>query len=216
MTIPDSVTASSDGNTDAVLDTSFAFRDQIRSMAIKSMKTNPELAKAILQECDRFRDENCIELGILLEDQPNGPATWKREEVERLRKNRAEAKKAAELQKLAAATKKQAADAKKLATAKADLKKLEDSLLSPAQHYQAMAAQYSAFDAATGRPTKDAAGVDLSKGAWKKIEKDWDAKDKAFAAATAKPEATQASIKSLEKQISELEAEQVRSNGAEQ
>ena len=57
----------------------------------------------------------------------------------------------------------------------------------------------------------DAAGTDLSKSALKKIEKDWEAKEKAFAAAAAKPEATQASIDSLKKQIGDLEAELARS-----
>lgn len=143
-----------------ILDAFSEFRDDIRSLAKRGAENS-----AYLTSCDRVRDEGMVELGVRLEDTPDGGSVWKLDDPEVLIKERD--------QKLAAI----AANARKKLNSKlenltreiAKFEKLE-ALPSP---QEAVSAKYSKFNS-DGYPTHDKEGNELEGKAIDKAKKDVD------------------------------------------
>lgn len=143
------------------LDAFAAFRDEVRSMA----KAKAEPA-AMLAACDRLRDVTLADLGVRLEDRPDGRAVWKLDDPAALRveqEERARAAAEAAARKVAAALEKKSKDLEKLRGLAA---------LPTAQ--AALSDKYSQFDEATGEPTHDKDGAALEGKAKDKARKDWE------------------------------------------
>lgn len=148
---------------DDLIDTLSKFRDSIRAQAKK--KEN------VLPVCDKLRDDILPHLGIKLEDQPNGVASWKRDDpkiillqIERERELLEKKRKEKEERKRLAAEKK----AKQLAQMKIDPKEMFKKL-PELEGFE--------FDEA-GIPIKDASGVEIPKKKKKKYMKQWKAQKK--------------------------------------
>ncbi|XP_054736500.1 cysteine--tRNA ligase, cytoplasmic [Anastrepha obliqua] len=133
------------------------FRNDVREEA-KTIKAN-----AILQLCDKLRDDVLPNLGVRLEDKENGKYAVKLVDREVLLKER-DAKKAAEVERLAEKQRKQEAAAK-LSAAKEAQKRI-----NPQEMFLSEKNKYSQFDE-NGLPTHDAEGKELSKGLLKKLTK---------------------------------------------
>lgn len=149
------------------------FRDSVRRLAMAGAS-----AQELLALSDQFRDIDCTDLGIALDDQEDGQALVKLVAPETLRRARDE-KAAAVLDKAS----------RKAAAAVADeakrLEKLEKGRMPPTEMFK-QDPEYSEWDA-QGLPTKDKEGVELAKSKGKKLKKEWDMQTKlhqAFLAAT--------------------------------
>ena len=142
-----------------LLDVLTKFRENVRIAAI-SGDTN-----AVLAAADNLRDMVLPDLGVRMEDKGSGlnvVTVWKLDNPNVLKRERAlkeEAKLAKELQKLDVARKQKEKD--------------EKAKVPPSEMFLDQVALYSAFDA-TGMPTHDKAGEPLSKGAVKKLQKDYE------------------------------------------
>jgi cysteinyl-tRNA synthetase len=142
-----------------LLDVLTKFRESVRIAAISGDTA------AVLAAADALRDIVLPDLGVRMEDKGSGlnvVTVWKLDDPSVLKKERAlkeEAKRAKELQKLELARK--------------QLEKDEKAKISPTVMFLDQKTLYSAFDS-TGMPTHDAAGEPLSKGALKKLQKDYD------------------------------------------
>lgn len=135
------------------------FRDNIRGMAIQK-QSHAE----ILRECDRVRDVDCLELGVMLDDRAEGPALVKfvnRDELIRQRDEK-EAKEREKAQKKKAARREAEAKRKE---------KLEKGKLDPMQMFKTE--EFSAWDE-KGIPTVDANGGEIAKARRKRLQKDYD------------------------------------------
>ncbi|KAJ2478556.1 cysteinyl-tRNA synthetase, partial [Coemansia sp. RSA 2320] len=143
------------------------FRDAVREVALSGGDK-----RTLLELCDKVRDVDLIDLGIIIDDHGDGSALVKFGDPEKLRRERA-ARQAEEdaraAQKKAAA---QAAEAKRQ-------QRLEQGKLSPKDMYRTaeMAKLYSAWGD-DGLPTKDEAGEDIAKSKLKKLAKDQSAQAK--------------------------------------
>ena len=142
-----------------LLDVLTKFRESVRIDAISGDTA------AVLAAADALRDIVLPDLGVRMEDKGSGlnvVTVWKLDDPSVLKKERAlkeEAQRAKELQKLEIARK--------------QLEKDEKAKISPTVMFLDQKALYSAFDS-TGMPTHDAAGEPLSKGALKKLQKDYE------------------------------------------
>jgi len=151
----------SDGKTAAVLDALAAFRDEVR--ALSKAKAEP---RALLAACDALRDATLVELGVRLEDRPDGKAVWKLDDPAALR---------AEIAERAAAA---AEAARKKAEGALDRKVKEkekfEGLAALPPIEVALADKYSKFDGATGEPTHNKEGAELDAKARDKARKDYE------------------------------------------
>ncbi|XP_071452859.1 cysteine--tRNA ligase, cytoplasmic [Hetaerina americana] len=143
------------------------FRQSVRQQA-RSVK-----ATAILEECDKLRDETLPNLGVRLEDHEGRGAVVKLVDRETLMRER-EAKKAAEDEKLAEKERKKAEQA--LLQAQKDAQRK----IPPSEMFLSQKESYSKFDE-KGIPTHDAQGNELSKGQIKKLQKLHQAQEKKYA-----------------------------------
>ncbi|KAJ2360174.1 cysteinyl-tRNA synthetase, partial [Coemansia sp. RSA 2611] len=143
------------------------FRDAVRELALSGGDK-----RALLGLCDKVRDVDLVDLGIILDDHGDGSALIKFGDPEKLRRERA-ARQAEE----------DAKQAQKEAAARATEAKRQERLargkLSPMDMFRTaeMAEQYSAWDD-NGLPTKDQMGEDLPKSKLKKLAKEQSAQAK--------------------------------------
>ncbi|XP_058129331.1 cysteine--tRNA ligase, cytoplasmic [Anopheles ziemanni] len=142
------------------------FRTSVREQA-RELK-----ATTILQLCDQLRDDILPALGVRLEDREGAPSALKLVPAEVLLKER-EAKRAEEARKAAEKERKKAEQAAAQAAKDAQRK------IPPAEMFRAETDKYSAFDA-TGLPTHDAEGKEISKGQQKKLQKLQQAQEKRY------------------------------------
>jgi cysteinyl-tRNA synthetase len=141
-----------------------SFQENLRSLAAAQAP-----AKDYLALCDALRDTHLWDLGIYLEDRENAPAMVRPVDSE-LRTAR-EQKEAIAAQKAAAKAARQREEAEKKAKLAAQAK------INPADMFRSD--EWSAWDA-DGVPTKDREGKDVSKGASKKMRKEWEKQRKLF------------------------------------
>ncbi|KAJ2720455.1 cysteinyl-tRNA synthetase [Coemansia sp. Benny D115] len=146
------------------------FRDTVREIALSGGDK-----KALLELCDRVRDKDLPDLGIVIDDHGDGRALVKFADPEEIRRERA-ARQAEE----------DAKRAKKEAQARAAeekrLEKLAKGKLAPVDLFRTpeMLELYSEWNE-QGMPTKDKAGEDLPKSKLKKLEKLYAAQEKLHA-----------------------------------
>ena len=170
--------SSASGSTDAsteekltpILDALMKFRSRVRA-AGRSGAMND-----VLQECDSFRDNVLPELGIRLEDKPDG-SVWKLADPEELRrekemKEQEAARKAAEKAALA----KQAAEKEKLNK----LPPTEFLKLLTLEDNTTLKYDTHSFDSETGLPTKLSTGEPLNKSQSKKVVKEFQGQKKKY------------------------------------
>ncbi|ORY25710.1 hypothetical protein BCR39DRAFT_506941, partial [Naematelia encephala] len=146
------------------------FRDDVRERA-----TGASSANDFLRLCDTFRDEDLVNLGVQLEDGQgvNGGTLYKLVDSAILIRQRDQ--KAAEAAEKAA---------KKEANARAEEEKrrakLEKGRVPPTEMFKppnVPEGTWSKWDD-QGLPTHDGEGKEISKGASKKVAKDWRAQEK--------------------------------------
>jgi len=151
--------AADSGAVAGYLDAFAAFRDEVRSLA-KSKAPAGELLAA----CDRIRDDTLVDLGVRLEDRPDGKAIWKLDDPAVLAAEREERRAAA------------AEAARKKLQNLVDKKEKEldkySKLAALPSVREALADKYSKFDEATDEPTHDKEGTALEGKALDKGRKD--------------------------------------------
>uniref|UniRef100_A0A182SNQ8 Cysteine--tRNA ligase, cytoplasmic n=1 Tax=Anopheles maculatus TaxID=74869 RepID=A0A182SNQ8_9DIPT len=143
------------------------FRNAVREQA-RGIK-----ATEILQLCDQLRDDVLPGLGVRLEDREGAPSALKLVPAEVLLRER-EAKRAEENRKAAEKERKKA-EAAAAQAAKDALRKI-----NPIDMFRSETDKYSAFDEATGLPTHDTEGKEVSKGQLKKLQKLQQAQEKRY------------------------------------
>jgi cysteinyl-tRNA synthetase len=158
------------------LDLFASFRDEVRSLsrANNANKADPScspssstLATDLLAACDRVRDGALVELGVRLEDRPDGrPSVWKRDDPAALRQEAAE-----RLASQRAALVKKAANLHALKARELD--KLSKLAALPSVE-QALAEKYSRFEGEGGAPLADKDGAALEGKGLDKARKDWE------------------------------------------
>lgn len=177
------------------------FRDTLRSLAIASLQSNaslsnsmsrlaiePEsqnqaesnananasLAKQVLSLCDRLRDHELFELGIVLEDREGGQESAlvklvDRDTAVRMRQEKREREAAALARKAELAAQ----------TAQRHAERAKQAAIPPNELFRSDTESYSAWDE-SGIPTHDASGVELAKSKRKKLVKEWEAQQKLY------------------------------------
>jgi cysteinyl-tRNA synthetase len=158
-------TSSGSGDVESVLaphlNAMVAFRDQIRALA------REQKLPGFLELCDSVRDDVLVDLGVRLEDRPDGPSLWKLDDPATLRREVQEKReKAAE-----AVAKKRANKLEKLRKEQA---KWVAAFVAPAELFKtgASAGKYAEWDEATTLPTISADGTEVSKKQMKNNEKE--------------------------------------------
>lgn len=144
------------------------FRDRVRQISIE--KNDSGLAE-ILKLCDKIRDEECVDLGVALDDQNSGKALVKLVNPDELRGARAEKERQVQLK----------AERSKLAKEQAELKrieKLKKSSVKPEDLFKE-SHEFSKFDD-QGIPTHDSQGEELSKKRRKNLIKDYEIQVKTY------------------------------------
>lgn len=144
------------------------FRDSVRTLAIDRASV-----EAILKECDNVRG-NLINLGVSLDDRPNGGALVKflnNEEKEELIKQQEQKEEAAKQKEL---KKQQQA----LLNAKKEEERREKMKVNPAEMFK-NTSLYLEWDE-SGLPIKDAQGEEVSKSMRKKLAKQQQAQQKLY------------------------------------
>jgi cysteinyl-tRNA synthetase len=142
------------------LDALTQFREAVRVAAMSGD------TRAVLQAADVLRDVTLPDLGVRMEDKGSGAdvvTVWKLDDPEKMRMERAQ-KEAAKAEKLRA----------KEEAAQRQREKEEKARVAPEDLFRHLTDQYSNFDSVTGIPTHTAAGEELSKGALKKLQKEWE------------------------------------------
>jgi cysteinyl-tRNA synthetase len=141
------------------------FRDDIRKMARENATS-----KDILALCDRFRDQELVNLGVQLDDGQgaDGAALYKLVDPATLIRQREERQAIAAEKEAKKAAAKLAADKKARAL-------LEKGRTSPTEMFKPPHVAEGVWQAWDDRgiPTLDAEGQEVSKSARKKIEKEW-------------------------------------------
>ena len=140
------------------------FQESLRDLAEKKAP-----AKDFLALCDALRDTHLWDLGIYLEDRENLPSMVRPVDAE-LRFARNE-KETIARQKAEAKAQRQREEAEKQA------KLAEQAKINPRDMFKT--AEFSAWDI-DGLPVKDKEGKDLSKGASKKLKKEWEKQKKLY------------------------------------
>ena len=142
------------------------FQENLRTLASAQAP-----AKDFLALCDALRDTHLWDLGIYLEDRENAPAMVRPVDAE-LRTAR-EQKDAIATQKAAAKAARQREEAEKKA------RLAEQARIDPRDMFRGAGTEWTEWDA-DGVPTKDKEGKDVSKGASKKMRKEWEKQRKLF------------------------------------
>jgi len=144
------------------LDLFASFRDEVRSLSrAKAPPTD------LLAACDRVRDGALVDLGVRLEDRPDGrPSVWKRDDPAALRQEAAER---AAAQRAAAV--KKAANLHALKARELD-KFAKLAALPPVN--EALADKYTRFEGEGGAPLADKDGAALEGKQLDKARKDWE------------------------------------------
>ncbi|XP_075235376.1 cysteine--tRNA ligase, cytoplasmic isoform X2 [Lycorma delicatula] len=143
------------------------FRDNVRTQARQSK------AFSILKLCDQLRDDILPGVGVRLEDAEEGhPTHVKLVDKDQLMKER-EAKIKAEQEKAAERERKRKEQEELIAQREAQRK------IPPDQFFHNQTDKYSQFDD-QGVPTHDADGKELSKGQYKKLQKQWQLQEKKY------------------------------------
>jgi len=146
--------------------------------------------------CDRLRDEDLVDLGVAVDDQPgqsydhdyfdeqiahflfaDGQALIKLVPRETLIKAREEKQQAAQLKAAKAEEKRRLAEKQAQMKAETAAKELEAGRHSPREHFVSQTDKYKSFDE-DGLPTHDVAGELLTKSALKRLKKEWDVQAK--------------------------------------
>ncbi|TIA92674.1 hypothetical protein E3P99_00529 [Wallemia hederae] len=143
-------------------------RDRVRQISIEGKEDG---LKEILKLCDKIRDEECVDLGVALDDQNSGKALVKLVNPNELRAARAEKDRQATLK----------AERSKAAKEQAELKrieKLKKSSIKPEDLFKG-STEFSKFDE-QGIPTHDSSGEELSKKRRKNVIKDFEIQVKAY------------------------------------
>ncbi|GLC35821.1 hypothetical protein PLESTB_000497800 [Pleodorina starrii] len=141
------------------LDALVAFRGEVTAMAAAGAE-----AREVLAACDRLRDHTLVDLGVRLEDRPEGKAVWKLDDPAAMREEiaaRAAAAASAARKKLEGAVERKVKE----------LEKLEGLAALPSIQ-EALADKFSQFDPASGEPTHDKEGKPLEGKAKDKARKD--------------------------------------------
>jgi len=156
-----------------ILDMLMEFRSKVREHARSNAKETS--AKLILEECDKFRDNELPLLGIRLEDKPTG-SLWKLDDPEVLKKERE--MKLAELKRK---------EEEKLQKQREQEKKDALNRLPPVEFMKQLTLEdnvstlkYSKFDESSGMPTHFHNGEPLTKSQEKKAKKEWAAQQKKY------------------------------------
>jgi cysteinyl-tRNA synthetase len=148
------------------LDILTKFREAVRLAAMA--KDN----MAVLQAADQLRDLILPDVGVRMEDKGTGAnvvTVWKLDDPEVLRRER-EQKEAQKLEK----------EKQKMETQRKLREKEEKAKVDPATMFLSMTDLYSAFDE-NGVPTHDATTKEpLSKGAIKKLQKEWEKQKESY------------------------------------
>ncbi|XP_039294913.1 cysteine--tRNA ligase, cytoplasmic isoform X3 [Nilaparvata lugens] len=143
------------------------FRDEVRSHARQVKATD------ILKACDALRDDILPNVGVRLEDGPEGqPTAVKFVDKEQLLREK-EAKKKQELEKAAEK------ERKRKEQEELQAKKDAEKRIPPSEMFRAQTDKYSKFDD-QGIPTHDNEGKEVSKGQQKKLLKLWQAQEKKY------------------------------------
>jgi cysteinyl-tRNA synthetase len=146
-----------------VLQSMSAFRDAVRKLA-----QNKATPAEILLLCDKFRDEDMLEHGVVLEDREDGKALVKLVDKQTLIQQRLEkAKKDLERQR----EKKE----RQMAEEAKRIERLERGRTPPQELFKT--AEYSEWDS-TGIPLKDKDGAEITKSKRKKLEKEFNVQSK--------------------------------------
>lgn len=186
-----------DAKAAAVLDAFCTFRDDMRRLARAAAPH-----KDLLACCDAVRDGTMADLGVRLEDLPEGGSVWKKEDPAVLRAEREEKAAAA----AAAVVKKVRSKAD---AARREVEKFEKLVALPSIP-DALGDKYSRFDPATEEPTHDAAGVALEGKALDKARKDFEKAKKVRVPLDKKvAEAGPGFLDDLRKEVEALEAQLV-------
>ncbi|KAJ2500758.1 cysteinyl-tRNA synthetase [Coemansia sp. RSA 1972] len=143
------------------------FRDVVRELALSGGDK-----QALLKLCDKIRDSDLPELGVIIDDHGDGRALVKIADPEEIRRDR---------------ERQEAEIAQRLLTKQREAQKAEEKRQSrlakgkqsPEEMFRTpeMLDLYSAWDE-RGIPTKDKAGEELTKNKVKKLTKDYDAQKK--------------------------------------
>ena len=164
-----------------VLDALCEFRDGIRTTARQYKARKGEEGDgltAILQLCDRFRDDTMIELGVRVEDGSDvtSASVWKREEPEKLRKERQDKRREEIVRKRTGVENK----LKKLGKEVELLHSfsVESAGLGAAGYFGGVGL-YSRYEGEGGLPSHDREGKELSKGGKKTVKSEWEKREKA-------------------------------------
>ncbi|GLI68942.1 hypothetical protein VaNZ11_013467 [Volvox africanus] len=147
--------------TSRYLDALAAFRGEVCAMAVAAAEP-----REVLAACDRLRDQTLVELGVRLEDRPEGKAVWKLDDPAAMREEiaaRAAVAASAARKKLEGAVDRKAKE----------LEKLEGLAAMPSVQ-EALADKYSQFDSSNGEPTHDKEGKLLEGKAKDKARKDFE------------------------------------------
>jgi hypothetical protein len=186
--------SSGDGKAASYLDAFAAFRDEVRTLA----RSKADL-KDILAACDKVRDSKLVDLGVRLEDKPDGRAVWKLDDPATMRAEQEERARAAAEQVV-----------KKLQT-QLTLKEKEkekfEKLISLPSVEVSLSEKYSKFDSATGEPTHDKEGVALEGKAKDKAMKDFDKAKKVLEPLAKKINDDPAFMDKLTQEIAEIQAQ---------
>jgi cysteinyl-tRNA synthetase len=154
----DNVSSSKEALLTPYLDVLTAFRQEVRLAAMSGD------TKAVLAIADKLRDDVLPNLGVRMEDKGSGKdvvTVWKLDNVETLRKERAQ-KEAARMEK----------EKQKEEMARVAAEREARAAIPPEQMFLSQTDLYSAFDE-QGIPTVDKAGEALSKGVLKKLAKEF-------------------------------------------
>ncbi|KAJ2661627.1 cysteinyl-tRNA synthetase [Coemansia sp. RSA 1200] len=144
-----------------------SFRDAVRDIALVGGDK-----KALLSLCDKVRDQDLPDLGIIIDDHGDGRALVKLADPELLRCER-------ELREAEEDARRQKKDAQARENEVKRQLRLQKAKLSPADMFRTpeMRLLYSAWDE-SGLPTKDCEGADLTKSKLKKLSKEQATQDK--------------------------------------
>ncbi|KAJ1991986.1 cysteinyl-tRNA synthetase [Coemansia spiralis] len=143
------------------------FRDAVRDIALAGGDK-----KTLLSLCDRIRDNDLPDLGIIIDDQGDGRALVKFADPEALQRERGQREAEEEARRLKKEAQARENEAKRQM-------RLEKARVPPKEMFRTpeMSELYSAWDE-NGLPTKDKAGEDLTKTKLKKLAKDQAAQEK--------------------------------------
>lgn len=130
-----------------------------RAAALVNIKSAENCSNELLTLCDQVRDVDLFDLGIYLEDQPNGRALVRPVTRDILEMRQRDTERTLQKQRAKEERERKAVQQK------------EKGKISPREMFKT--AEFSAWDD-DGVPTKDSEGKDVTKSRMKKLRKDWE------------------------------------------